>query len=76
MASFPKKSMWDVLTIRIQIINDNIRIAFMTSSKHNNLEILTQLSQALHGIWSHIDASFDFSIIRECNFKGHIMWFI
>ena len=41
MASLPEKSMRDVLMIRVQVINNNIGIALMTGSKHNNLEIFT-----------------------------------
>lgn len=75
MASLPEKSMRNVLMIRVQIINNNIGITLMTGSKHNNLEIFTQLSQTLHSIGSNIDTGLDFRIIRERYLKSYIMRF-
>lgn len=62
--------------VGIQVIDDDIGVTFMTGSKNNNLEVLAKFFQAFHCVGSHIDSSFNFGVIRECDFEGHIMRFI
>ena len=62
--------------VGIQVIDDDIGVTFVTGSKDDDLEVLAKFFQAFHSIGPHIDSSFNFGVIRESDFKGHIMGFI
>lgn len=62
--------------VGIQVIDDDIGVAFVTGSKDDDLEILAKFFQTFHSIGPHIDTSFNFGVIRKRDFKGHIMRFI
>lgn len=57
MASFSKESIGNIFPVRIQVVNNNIGIALVTRSKHNNLKILAKLFEALGSIRANIDSS-------------------
>ena len=73
MAVFSEKTMRNVFSLRIKAINDHIRIAFMTSSKYDNLEVLTKFFQALNCIRPNIDSCIDSSIIGEGDLQSNII---
>ena len=69
-----EQPMTHILVIRVQIVNDHIRIARVTGCENNDLEIFCQILQEFARIRADIDPSFDNLSRGEDNGQFHIRW--
>lgn len=73
MTGFSEKTMRNPLPLGVQIIDDDIGIAFVTGCEDNYFKILAQFSKAFDCVRSNIYASLDASLVWELYLDSHIM---
>jgi hypothetical protein len=64
--------MLNVLMIRVNIIEDSIRICLVACSEYNYLEVLVGLFETLHDVGSNVDACINSLFIWKINLKNDI----
>lgn len=63
-------------SLRINVVDDDVSVAFMTGSEDNQLIVFTELLEALSSVWTDVDASFDDGTVGKFdwqeNVAGHV----
>ena len=68
-----EQSVTDQLTVGVQVVENDVSVAFVTGSKHDYLAEFGEFLQKLSSVGSYIDACINFFACRELDFKCDIM---
>jgi hypothetical protein len=67
------ESVVDELLLWVEIVQNNVRVALVTGSEHDHLEVLVNGLQALKRSWSNVNPSvYNFS--RRERYRKHDIW--
>jgi hypothetical protein len=50
----------NILVFRVKVVNYHICVACVTGCEYNNLEVFTQISEDLFGVWPDIYAGLNY----------------
>lgn len=65
--------MRNVLPLGVQVVDDHVRVALVTSREHNHLIDSAELLQALHRIGPNVDACRDGRAVGEHDIEGDVV---